>query len=82
MSRLGRASLRFVECVLQPLSLVILYWFVFTYMFTPRGAVSGNDNYILFLIAGLLPWLGINEDFFLQLSGMRYRYDSTRPPGA
>lgn len=47
--------------VLQPLSLVILYWFVFTYMFTPRGAPAGGDNYIYFLIAGLLPWLGINE---------------------
>jgi lipopolysaccharide transport system permease protein len=47
--------------VLQPLSLVILYWFVFTFMFTPRGAAGGDSNYIYFLIAGLLPWLGINE---------------------
>lgn len=46
--------------VLQPLTLVILYWFVFTYMFT-RGPSGGQDNYIDFLIAGLLPWLGINE---------------------
>jgi 5'-nucleotidase len=37
------------------------------------------------LVKGLeigLAWLGINEDFFLQVSGMRFRYDSTRPPGA
>lgn len=47
--------------VLQPLSLVILYWFVFTYMFTPRGAAGTGPDYIQFLIAGLLPWLGINE---------------------
>jgi lipopolysaccharide transport system permease protein len=46
--------------VLQPLSLVVLYWFVFTFMFTPRGATGGGD-YIYFLIAGLLPWVGINE---------------------
>jgi ABC-type polysaccharide/polyol phosphate export permease len=46
--------------VLQPLTLVILYWFVFTYMFT-RAPSPGNENYIDFLIAGLLPWLGINE---------------------
>jgi lipopolysaccharide transport system permease protein len=46
--------------VLQPLSLVILYWFIFTYMF-PRGPGARNDNYIDFLIAGLLPWLGFNE---------------------
>jgi lipopolysaccharide transport system permease protein len=46
--------------VLQPLSLVILYWFVFTYMFS-RGPAAENKNYIDFLIAGLLPWLGLNE---------------------
>jgi len=46
--------------VLQPLTLVTLYWFVFTYMFT-RAPGSPNENYIDFLIAGLLPWLGINE---------------------
>ena len=46
--------------MLQPLSLVILYWFVFTYMFS-RGPAAENKNYIDFLIAGLLPWLGLNE---------------------
>jgi len=46
--------------VLQPLSLVALYWFVFTYMFR-RAPASRDDNYIFFLISGLLPWLGINE---------------------
>ncbi|HEY3489876.1 MAG TPA: bifunctional UDP-sugar hydrolase/5'-nucleotidase [Candidatus Deferrimicrobiaceae bacterium] len=37
------------------------------------------------LVKGLeigLAYLGINEDFFLQVSGMRFRYDSTRPPGS
>jgi len=46
--------------VLQPLSLVVVYWFVFTYMFT-RGPATGNDRYIYFLISGLIPWLAINE---------------------
>lgn len=46
--------------VLQPLTLVVVYWFVFTYMFS-RGPGSANDAYIYFLISGLLPWLGINE---------------------
>lgn len=45
--------------MLQPLTFVILYWFVFTYMFS-RGPGRDSD-YILFLISGLLPWLGINE---------------------
>jgi lipopolysaccharide transport system permease protein len=39
---------------------VLLYWFVFTYMIG-RGPAAGNDSYIFFLIAGLLPWLGLNE---------------------
>lgn len=39
---------------------MVVYWFVFTYMFSPRG-VTPNHNYIDFLIAGLLPWIGINE---------------------
>lgn len=46
--------------MLQPLTLVVLYWFVFTYMFS-RGPVTRNDEYIYFLIAGLLPWLAVNE---------------------
>lgn len=46
--------------MLQPLSLVVLYWFVFTYMFS-RGPAAQNAHYIEFLIAGLLPWLGLNE---------------------
>ena len=52
--------------MLQPLSLVLLYWFVFTFMI-PGGRMAGagaggsDVPYIYFLIAGLLPWLGINE---------------------
>ena len=59
-ARFTGSALGVFWAVLQPLSLVILYWFVFTYMFT-RGPATGQGNYIHFLIAGLLPWLGINE---------------------
>lgn len=45
--------------VLQPLSLILLYWFVFTFMVGGPG--RGNDHYVYFLIAGLVPWLAINE---------------------
>jgi lipopolysaccharide transport system permease protein len=45
--------------VLQPLSLVALYWCVFTY-FIPQASV-GSGGYVYFLIAGLIPWLAINE---------------------
>ena len=59
-ARFTGSALGVFWAVLQPLSLVILYWFVFTYMFT-RGPAVENKSYIDFLIAGLLPWLGLNE---------------------
>jgi ABC-type polysaccharide/polyol phosphate export permease len=59
-ARFTGSALGLFWAVLQPLSLVVVYWFVFTYMFS-RGPASGGDNYIFFLISGLLPWLGINE---------------------
>ena len=58
-ARFSGSALGIFWAILQPLSLVVLYWFVFTYMFS-RGPARDND-YILFLISGLLPWLGINE---------------------
>jgi lipopolysaccharide transport system permease protein len=40
---------------------VVLYWFVFTFMI-PGGLARGSGgSYIYFLIAGLIPWLGVNE---------------------
>lgn len=59
-ARFTGSALGVAWAVLQPLSLVVLYWFVFTFMFS-RGPAAGNDNYIYFLISGLIPWLGINE---------------------
>ena len=58
-ARFTGSALGVFWAVLQPLSLVFLYWFVFTYMF--RRPVGQDDHYIDFLIAGLLPWLAINE---------------------
>lgn len=58
-ARFTGSALGIFWAILQPLSLVLLYWFVFTYMFS-RGPGHDND-YIFFLISGLLPWLGINE---------------------
>jgi ABC-type polysaccharide/polyol phosphate export permease len=58
-ARFTGSALGLTWAVLQPLSLVILYWFVFTFMI-PRGG-GGGDGYIYFLISGLLPWLAVNE---------------------
>lgn len=59
-ARFTGSALGVVWAVLQPLTLVFLYWFVFTYMI-PRAPGAADDHYIYFLIAGLIPWLGINE---------------------
>lgn len=60
-ARFTGSALGITWAVLQPLSLVALYWFVFTFMI-PGGRAGGTgDAYIYFLIAGLLPWLGFNE---------------------
>jgi lipopolysaccharide transport system permease protein len=60
-ARFTGSALGIAWAVLQPLSLVTLYWFVFTFMIPGGRAGISGDSYIYFLIAGLLPWLGINE---------------------
>jgi ABC-type polysaccharide/polyol phosphate export permease len=64
-ARFTGSALGLAWAVLQPLSLLLLYWFVFTLMIPGGrlgfGSVGGNHPYIHFLIAGLLPWLGFNE---------------------
>ena len=65
-ARFTGSALGLSWAVLQPLSLVVLYWFVFTYLL-PGGRVGvapgagGDQPYIYFLITGLLPWMGISE---------------------
>lgn len=59
-ARFSGSALGILWTVIQPLSLVALYWFVFTLMI-PGGRFSGGEGYGDFLIAGLLPWLGVNE---------------------
>jgi ABC-type polysaccharide/polyol phosphate export permease len=64
-ARFAGSALGLTWAVLQPLSLLLLYWFVFTFMI-PGGRLGlasavGNEPYLYFLIAGLVPWLGFNE---------------------
>jgi lipopolysaccharide transport system permease protein len=58
--RFTGSALGIFWAVLQPLSLVILYWFVFTFMIQ-RAPVPGMPNFALFLISGLVPWIGFSE---------------------
>src|SRR5687768_17261062 len=68
-TRFTGSALGVVWAVLQPLSLVVLYWFVFTVIFPATGGgkfraadlAGGESSYAIFLIAGLIPWLGFNE---------------------
>ena len=47
------SALGYLWSVLDPLMMAVVYWFVFTVIFT-RGV--GREPYILFLLLGLLPW--------------------------
>jgi lipopolysaccharide transport system permease protein len=59
-ARFSGSALGIFWAVLQPLTLVALYWFVFTHVFIQR-AVTTDDRYVSFLVTGLLPWLALNE---------------------
>ena len=60
-ARFTGSALGVAWAVLQPLSLVALYWFVFTFMIPGGRAGGSGGEYIYYLISGLSPWLGINE---------------------
>lgn len=57
--RFTGSALGFAWAVLQPLLMVLCYWFVFTKIFT-RGDTSDPD-YVPFLISGLLAWMGFAD---------------------
>ncbi len=70
VARFTGSALGFVWAVLQPVTLVAVYWFVFTYMIPVRGLRIGGDDYIYFLIAGLLPWLAISEGLVRSMTSI------------
>jgi len=58
--RFAGSAFGFSWALFHPLSLVVLYWFVFTKMM-PRGSIAESGDFVLYLISGLLPWLAIQE---------------------
>jgi ABC-type polysaccharide/polyol phosphate export permease len=54
--------------VLQPATMVAVYWFVFTFMIPTRG-IFGKD-YIYFLISGLIPWFAISEGLMRSMTSI------------
>jgi lipopolysaccharide transport system permease protein len=61
--RFTGSALGFLWAILQPLTLVALYWLVFTVMIPGGrlGSTAGPSDYVAFLVSGLIPWLGIHE---------------------
>jgi ABC-2 type transport system permease protein len=55
--RYASSALGYVWSVLEPLLMGLVYWFVFTQVFHRS---VGEDPYIVFLLAGLLPWTWFN----------------------
>lgn len=56
--RYATSALGYLWSVLDPLVMSVIYWFVFTQVFQ-RGGIGG-EPYIVFLLAGLLPWVWFN----------------------
>jgi ABC-2 type transport system permease protein len=62
-----RTALGQLWSLANPIAAIIIYTFVFSFIFqidAPVGDPSGVDNYALFLVCGLLPWL-----FFSRVLG-------------
>lgn len=56
--RYASSTLGYLWSVLEPLLLAGIYWFIFTQIFTRS---VGMEPYIVFLLAGLLPWTWFNS---------------------
>lgn len=56
--RYSTSALGYFWSILDPLVMSAIYWFVFTQVFD--RAIVAEEPYIVFLLAGLLPWMWIN----------------------
>jgi len=59
-ARFAGSTLGRTWAVVQPLGLILVFWFVFSTM-VPRAFGTDSGSYIHFLVAGLIPWLSIAE---------------------
>jgi ABC-2 type transport system permease protein len=56
--RYSTSLLGYFWSILDPLVMAAIYWFVFTQIF--NRSVEGEDPYIVFMLAALLPWTWFN----------------------
>ena len=47
--------------VIHPLLMMLTYWFVFGYVLQTKFGADGQDNFTLYFLAGMLPWLAFSE---------------------
>lgn len=55
--RYSTSALGYLWSILDPLIMSAIYWFIFTQVFQ---RAAGTEPYIVFLLAGLLPWMWFN----------------------
>ncbi|MFQ5527881.1 MAG: ABC transporter permease [Thermoanaerobaculia bacterium] len=58
-ARYRGSFLGFFWSLVNPLLLLAVYSFVFTYIFQPKFATGDTDPYPLFLMCGLFPWIWV-----------------------
>lgn len=56
--RYSTSALGYLWSILDPLVMSGIYWFIFTQVFQ---RAAGTEPYIVFLLAGLLPWMWFNS---------------------
>ncbi|BDU10568.1 hypothetical protein AINA4_04890 [Aurantimicrobium sp. INA4] len=56
--RYSTSALGYLWSILDPLIMSGIYWFIFTQVFQ---RAAGTEPYIVFLLAGLLPWMWFNS---------------------
>ncbi len=55
------SALGLIWTVIQPLATLAVYYFVFSYILKVRIGTSGEINFAMWLMAGLLPWMFFAE---------------------
>lgn len=58
--RYTTSALGYLWSIIDPLLMGLIYFVVFTYVFTGRGNTVGEQPYILFLLSAVLPWTWFN----------------------
>lgn len=67
-ARFTGSGLGLFWAVLQPAILIAVYWFIFSFMIPARQ--QPGENYLYFLITGLIPWFAISEGLMRSMTSI------------